>query len=340
MPSSPYLVVLGLSVLLTSLPAARPLCAADPIQKVWESTPFNEVAYGLAASPSGKQFAIAGRLGTIVVFDTESQKVIKQIEPDNQFILAMRYSPDSSVLAAVGPKQLVLYRTDNWKQLRAINLPARCGYLSFHPTRPWIAVAGQGTSLDIYDVVDQKIVRSFKADLSNAQGVQFSNDGRYLYASVTNAVVGSPAYVLRRYDLQTDAMDGFSYIGDTQARRVILSPDGESLLVNVPQDGASVLFKEVLTRTMHVRHQWQANTEIKMGTAFLPDGKSILTARQGQFDIWQPGKKEPIASIPSDDAGSAYEIVPIPGTRDYLMCHERSFRQITRWRTSEEPLSP
>lgn len=331
-------IVLG--ILLGNIVSCSEAFGADPLQKIWESTPFQEVAFGLAVSPAGHQFAVAGRPGNIVVFDTKSQKIIQEIEPTDQLILALRYSPDSSILAAVGPKRLMLYRTDNWKQLRNIPLPARCGYLCFHPTRPWIAVAGQGSSIDIYDIVTQKMVKRFDADMTQAQGVQFSANGRYLFAAVSNTKRPSVNHFIRRFDLQTEETRDLIYKVSKQAKRVIIAPNGNSLLVNVPEAGLSTIVKNIESIRVVVVNQWQADSETKMGAAFLPDATSILTAREGVFEVWSPGRNKPIASIPSGDAGTAYEIVQIPGTNEYLMCHERRFGQITRWRADSSIVSP
>ena len=133
MPRLLCFIALNLSVLLGGFIHCGEVLGADSLLKVWESTPFDQVAYGLAVSPSGHQFAVAGRPGAIVVFDAKSQLIIQEIKPTDQMILALRYSPDSSILAAIGPKRLMLYRSDNWKLLRNIPLPTRCGFLCFHP---------------------------------------------------------------------------------------------------------------------------------------------------------------------------------------------------------------
>ncbi|MBI1246321.1 hypothetical protein GC197_00565 [bacterium] len=333
MPASIWRTAVCLTLLACSFLLPGELISAEVFQKIWSTTPFDRLAFGLAAAPNGSSFAVAGRSGQITVFDAATNKEVRQIASTGQMILAIDYSPDSSLLAAVGPQHLMLYRTADGSVAHKIELDSRCGFICFHPTRPELAVAGRGASIDLYDYQSGKKIRSLTSDMTQAQGIRYSADGRYLFASVSNTNRPNSKHFIRRYDLASQQTKDLLHDGISQAKRVVSSADGKTLAVNVPQDGIVMLVEPQGLRKLQ---SWRVDSPTRMGLAFLPDGKTILTARNEAFDFWQLGKEEVQLTIPSPDAGSAYAIVRLPGTNDFLMCHERPEDQITRWRLSEK----
>ncbi|MEM1069990.1 MAG: SHD1 domain-containing protein [Planctomycetota bacterium] len=286
-------------------------------------SPLGKVAFGLDVSPSEREYVIAGRGDTMVVLDasTDQEKRRVKLQP---LTLAVGYSPDGKTVAALShPGVLQLLDTDNWKLRHRVTLAFRCGYLSFHPTKPWIAVGGAGPTVDIYDYKTGAKLRSLgKSD--RTQGVMFAPDGESIYV---NAWYLTPTNrsELKRYSLTDDSST--SYPSQPKVlRRIVVSPD-EAYLATVSPDG----YVMMVGLNDGSQRQWHVDDKLSQFAMFLPDGQTLLIGGNKGWHRFQAGRVDPFEVLPASDLVSAYDGRLLADSNELLIAHARQPNQLTRW---------
>lgn len=293
------------------------------LQHTRTASPLGKVAFGIDVAPNGLEYAIAGRGDTMVVLNAATNEPEHRVKLE-PLTLAVEYSPDGGTLAALSdPGVLQLFRTDSWEILHRIDLAFRCGFLSFHPTEPLIAVGGSGSTVEIYDYKTGKKQRSIgKSD--RTQGVKFSPDGESVFVNAWHLKPTNRSELIR-YSLATEAATSY---GSQHGilRRIVVSGD-QKYLATVSPDG----FVMVLSLDSQQKHQWEVEDKLSQFAVFLSDNRTLLVGGEKgwyQFDV---NRNDRFDIDPASEVVNAYDGCFVPGTNDLLVAHTRQPNQLTRW---------
>jgi WD40 repeat protein len=149
---------------------------------------------GLTYSPDGKWLA-----STRQVWSTATGKVVRQIAADEPNV-ALAFSPDSRLLAALQQNRISLWEVDQEKPPRQLSFgPWGCTCLAYSPDGKLLAVGGR-ESVRVWDVTAGKQVHEWAGHRGPVEQVAFTPDGARLVsggADTTllvwdvNAAVGS-----------------------------------------------------------------------------------------------------------------------------------------------------
>lgn len=320
----------SLAILLCLVFAAATAANEIDLQRSGSSTPFAKAAFGVAASPDGSRYAVAGREGRIVVYDGGTHQVVHSVQAGTM-VLALAYSTDGRFAASVRlPGVIDIFRTDDWEHVRQMELDFRCGFLSFHPSLPLIAAGGAGPSVEIFDYLSGRKLRSL-GEFTRTQGVLFTDNAQTLFVNATLGTSPQRRSELLRLDLQSSQRRAFP-VQAKERQRLVRSTDG-SRIGTVSTDGAV----EVIELKSGRRQTWNVTQRLGQMAVFLPDNRTLVVGSGKGFHCYRLGSEDPVRIIPSEDAGSSYDAAFLPATGELLIAHVRPTEQLTRWRVVLAP---
>lgn len=151
-----------------------------------ELTPLQAQVVGVAFSPDGSVFAVAGRDGSIVLCDRAGQ-VVRRLKYGN-YVGTMAFAPDSKHIAASGPERVIkLWRIEDGAEVAVFH-----GHinqvlsLAFHPDGKRLVSGSVDTTVRLWDVNSGREIMTLPGVKGVANRVTFSPDGRRLIVSAMN----------------------------------------------------------------------------------------------------------------------------------------------------------
>ncbi len=159
-------------------------------------------------SPDGRQFAVTGDAGALLLFDTATGKELRRLSRRG-FFEALRFSPDGRFLASTGDeKTLNLWNTNTGEVERQISAePSRC--VSFSPDGKTLATThdgpgdvfpGKGT-VCLWDVPTGQKLHTLEGPKGQVLSAAFSPNGKLLAAGgETQVIVWNATTVTRLWD--------------------------------------------------------------------------------------------------------------------------------------------
>ncbi|MCA9178796.1 MAG: hypothetical protein KDB14_30245 [Planctomycetales bacterium] len=337
-------IVMAAMALGLCLPA---ICVAEPLKlsRLAASRPFDNSSFALAATADGGQYAIAGRKGTIVVYDGATHVERHRLEHDRGMVLALAYSQPARCLVAAGdPRLLRVISLDAPRVLREIELPYRCGFVATHPTLPIAALSGR-TPTELNEPRHQQVLfvnlrtgaamGGLTVPFQRGFQLEFSPDGRALYAIFAEQHGALARHVVHEVSTAKLTEQAFVaaqpptrplYHAEAALRNMALAPSGKHLAV-MDQAGQVTLLALPAGAAVY---QWPGAAGSGNVLTFL-DSQHLLATGKQQWRFYHVDRFESLLVQADDDSASANHLLRLPGALIAVSSHARAANQLTRW---------
>ncbi len=256
----------------------------------------------LAWSPSGKELITSRHENGVELWDTVSGKAKPLPAVVPEFITAIAWGPDGSLVLSSGYENWQLRDGQTWKERcrkehHAVNV---LGSLAFDPNGKWLATSGRDKSVRLWNLADGSAGPVFKDPDRSTGNLAWSPDGKTL--AVIDQV--NYYYAVAIWDLQNKAIttNWKSNGGNNQgARAIAYSPDGKRLAFTgawEPTDkrASGIELKAVLLRDPD-HPDWadhlQGHLEQVSALSWHPKQRLLASAGwDGTLRVWDVDRKE------------------------------------------------
>ncbi|HEV8067958.1 MAG TPA: c-type cytochrome domain-containing protein [Planctomycetaceae bacterium] len=265
--------------------------------------------FSVAISPDGGRFVAAGRANQIVMYDVPSgREVDRLVDPllsdlkldgrpmypggaaDRDFIHALAFSPDGTLLAAAGYRVVKLWKRPHFEQKQSVVLADAPTALAVSADGMFVAAALADRSIVVRKAEGAEL-RKFTGPKASITALQFTKDGKTLYA-------GSLDHTWRSWN-----------VADGTARSVVTTPtsvgalalsNDAAQLISGGTDGTIRIWSTAKSaESPKPVHEWKAHTKpITSLTLVLPAGNQVASGSEdGTVRIWQIATAKPIAKL-------------------------------------------
>lgn len=189
------------------------------------------IVFDVAISPDGSLAASGGQDQTIILWDLKSYEPVATLAGHAGWVNTVSFSPDGTLLAA-GSDAVQLWNPQTYAPIGEpfAASPQQIWGLAFHPTRPLLAVAGEGNTIVLWDLTDAEAPVMLGEPLAlhteDVRSLAFSPDGSLLAS-------GSWDYTLALWnvaDPARPALIGEPLQGHTDwVRSIAFHPSGQIL---------------------------------------------------------------------------------------------------------------
>jgi WD40 repeat protein len=138
-------------------------------------------ASALAFSPDGRRLAAPSDGRTVMILDAGSGKKILTLRTDlPDFRACVAFSPDGQRLASISDRAVLVWDAHNGKLLFTVPTPQPLFTVVFSPDGRYLASAGLGPVVRIWDAASGREVMTLAGHDANVRGLAFSPDSRRL----------------------------------------------------------------------------------------------------------------------------------------------------------------
>jgi WD40 repeat protein len=170
--------------------------------KIWQAAPglrqtmvVKIPSYSIsdaAVTADGKLVAIATSDKAIGLYDAVAGKVVRRIDSGPEYVLAVAFSPDGTLLASAGegsPREnLRIWNVSGGTSVGAIGPPDAAHSVTF--SRDGRLLAAAGLSVTVFDVVTRTTAFAFVGHSGRVRSLSFSPDGHFLASGSEDNTVG------------------------------------------------------------------------------------------------------------------------------------------------------
>lgn len=178
-------------------------------------------------SKNGKLLAVAGKDGSLKIYDRET-KEIKELKTGDEEILSVKFSPDSSFIAAAGINKIHLVRLENLEIKSVECETAASQSIAFQPDGRKLA-AICGGEIQFFSVPRLTAENKIGIEGKRVQSIEFMDD--------SNLIAGFDKGILSHINVSDNSIINFSGKSDKNAKTA-LSKD--NLFVATTTENASV----------------------------------------------------------------------------------------------------
>jgi len=274
------------------------------------------LAHKIAFSPDGRWFATGGQDGAVIVWDTERRVPLHVLRDHRTEIGALTFSADGSLLAAASYREMIVWRTGDWKKLQQW-ADGGYGTFVFSPDARYLLF---GHKLNfIYDVVGGRQVPTGLREA--ASWMVLSPDAARV------AAIDAGGYLSLYRLARPGHFDTIERVAHRRAHRdngraVAFSPDG-LLVATAAED---ILLWDVRTHEKIARFEYPA---IVWSVAFSPDGRWLVSSHaDGAVLVWDVAERERVFSF-NDHSGAVRSVAFSPDGRTVASGGED--RHVTLW---------
>lgn len=307
--------------------------------------PFANSAFASAATDDGRQYAVAGRRGTIVVYDAATHNERFRVEHPDGMVLALAYSrPESCLLAAGDPRRLRVLARDEPRLLREIDLPYRCGFLAAHPTLPVAALCGRtpsegdaaGASKQVLfvNLRTGRLLGGLAGSFRRGFQLAFSSDGQTLYVVAEKQYGDKSRYSVLK--VSTAGLSDRQFVPEqpayrplhesaTMIRNMALAPDDKYLAV---MNQSEVVLIELARQSEAYR--WPGECDRGNVLSFW-DARHLIASGKQQWRVYRVDALEPLHVQPDQDSSSANALIRLHRSNTAISSHTRADNQLVRW---------
>ena len=296
------------------LEGARGGTAATGDSIRWQPIPPEmKSIFSVAISPDGGRFVAAGRVNQIVMYDVPSGREVDRLvdlllsdlkldgrpmypggAADRDFIHALAFSPDGTLLAAAGYRVVKLWKRPHCEQKQSVVLADAPTALAVSADGMLVAAALADRSIVLRKAEGAEL-RKLAGPTAPITALQFTKDGQTLYA-------GSLDHTWRSWN-----------VPDGTVRSVVTTPasvgalalsNDATQLISGGTDGTIRIWSTTKSAELPkpVR-EWKAHAKPITSLALvLPAGNQVASGSEdGTVRIWQIATAKPIAKL--DHAG-------------------------------------
>jgi WD40 repeat protein len=165
------------SVLLSSLQASL----STTLQEFGRPIPKEKSdVVSVAVSPDGVHMAWGTQEGSLVVWDYQTQTLVRRLAGHLGAVEALSFSPDGSRLASGGDDyRLYLWEVGSWERTQLVGAVNSVKSLVFSPDGRRLA-AGVGTEVTIWDLDTQQVARKMERQIDFIRSLAWSPEGAAL----------------------------------------------------------------------------------------------------------------------------------------------------------------
>jgi WD40 repeat protein len=230
--------------------------------------------YCIAFSADGKWLASGSQASDLRLWEVATGKERRRFRGHVAPIERLALSPNGKVLASscLGGT-LRLWDTDTGKEIRS--LPIDPGYrvlaMTFSPDSKHFAFNNRSDrGIQLVDVAEGKVIRTFKGHKDNVNGLAFTADG-------TTLISGGADHTIRAWDVAS-GKERRRY-GDERVgvHCLALAPDGKTLTYGTHPEGM-VHILDLATNKDRVP-PWKAHRWCVVSIAYSPDSKKVALGR-------------------------------------------------------------
>jgi WD40 repeat protein len=187
----------------------------------------------IALSADGKLLASCGDDNELLLWDVDTGKVRRRFLGQEHPIRLLALSPNGKVLASSCGGCMQLWDTATGKEIRLqlINKVTRGSSMAFTPDSKHFAFNDRSdNSIQLVDLAEGKVIRTFKGHESDISGLAFNADGTTLVSW------GGEDRTIRAWDVAT-GKEKRRYGDEKQVvLRLVLAPDGKTLTYETQVD--------------------------------------------------------------------------------------------------------
>ncbi len=235
-------------------------------------------------------------------------------------VMAVAFSPDGSLLATSGYREVVLWSTADGQLVRRItNLAERPHDIEFTANGQQLAVAagtpGQMGEVKLFNVADGALVGDLFTTDDEVFAVAFSPDGTRLAAACADRSV-------RLFDVATRQQQKLIEDHADWVMDVAWSPDGKKI-ATASRDKTSKVFDSV---TGESQATFNGHGQPVFGVGFLADGNSVATSgRDNRIRVWSAADAKQAREI--GVGGEVFRIVTTPDNMAFSGSADKHARQ-------------
>ena len=221
-------------------------------------------------SPDGRTIVTGGRAdGLIKLWDRAIGKVLNSFRASEPLLENAVFSPDGSLLAAVGKNAITLWRPTDRKTIATIPVGGSNQGVAFSHDGTRLATSNETDQLiRLWEVSTCRLVREFRGHTAGIFSVAFSADDRTIISASSDQTI-------RLWDVATDKERGV-WLGHTgRVWTLAVSPDGRTV-ASASSDG-TVKIWDPESRGAH--HKLANPCAAAFG--FSSDGRTLVTFDAG-----------------------------------------------------------
>jgi WD40 repeat protein len=225
----------------------------------------------LAFAPDGKTLAVGSeREAAVRFYSVATGKVRGRLEARPGGVAAAVYSPDGKTLATGGKDRTArLWGVATGRRLHELAHPEEVTDVAWAPDGRRLATTTP-RAVYLWEIPGGKLVHRFAQDMNDLHSLSFSPDGRRLVSAG------------RAWDLGT-GKEVFAYQG-WLAGGSAFSPDGK-VFATAGYDGVVRLHDPATGKELP--HPAAGGAGAVVWLSFTPDGRHLLTLRNGAVHLWQ-----------------------------------------------------
>jgi WD40 repeat protein len=313
--------------------------SGDSIQ--WQPIPPTmKSIFAVAVSPNGGRFVAAGRVNQIVVYDVPAgRETDRLVDPllsniqvdghamypggaaDRDFVHALAFSPDGTLLAAAGYRVVKLWKRPKFVEKQNVDLGAAPTALAVSPDGTLVATALPDHSVVVRHAAGTE-VRQLNGPTAAITALQFSPDGKTLYAASLDRA-------WRAWNVSDGKLRGM--VPTSSPLTALALNKGGTQLISGCADGTIRIYAAAPNKPKPLR-EWKAHTKPITSLALvMPAGEKLASGSEDHtVRIWQIASAKQLAKFNHDGPVTAVAVSP-----DGQVLASAGMNRITRlWKTT------
>jgi WD40 repeat protein len=264
-------------------------------------TPVGHTGYmnRIALSADCKWLASSSQDNVLFLWEVGTGKIRRQFRGHTAPIDRLALSPNGKVLASsCHERTLRLWDTDTGKEIRSLPLDKGDYILAktFTPDSKYFAFYTRSNGIQLVDVAEGKVIRTFKGHQNDVRELTFTPDGSSL-------ISGGSDCTIRVWDVASGREK--RRFGDhrQQVISLALAPDGKTSIYSTYPDGLVHIWD--LATNKDLFPPWKANSSLNsalVSIAYSPDGKKVAGVCRDTIAIYETATGKRLNPAPENES--------------------------------------
>lgn len=237
----------------------------------------------------------SARDGSVRLWDIQSGRQLQHFRHAEDEVWNVALVNDETQFVSCGAKTIDLWDIASGKKLKSITPGGTVHRVCFLPGKQQLVTAGPGSKSQLWDLVSEKKIRTFRRHKEDVYGVDISRDGRWLVTSGDDNKICL-------FELKTGKFMGECGQHKSDVYTVVFGPDSQSIVACDSQGNVSCYWAE------NRKQKW--STKLPSDTTIVewaPDGLSIgCTCDNGHLYLLHAATGKTLKKIksPSEESWS------------------------------------